>query len=108
MSYRLSREAPILQTPEVKFHHAWDPRERESPSRWQLRGQRETYFRLRHVGRSPLDRAAFAVSVAAETILAGFDSLRERDSAHLRGYVDGMREAVCEHRRHSRRTEGHT
>jgi GT2 family glycosyltransferase len=102
MSYRLSREAPIVQTPAVKFLHAWDPRERESPSRWRLRGQRETYFRLRYVGRSPLDRAAFAVSVAAETVLAGLDSLRERDGAHLRGYVEGVREAIREQRRDRR------
>jgi len=104
MSYRLSREAPILQTPAVKFLHAWDPRERESPSRWRLRGRCETSFRLRHAGRSPLDRAAFVVSIAAETILAGLDSLRERDSVHLTGYVGGVREAVCEERRRSRRS----
>jgi GT2 family glycosyltransferase len=107
MSYRLSREAPILQTPAVKFLHAWDPRERESPLRWRLRGQRETYFRLRHVGSSPLDRAAFAVSVAAETILAALDSLRGRDSTHLRGYVGGVREAVRERSRPARPTENH-
>ena len=105
MSHRLSREAQILQTPAVKFLHAWDPRERDSASRWGLRGRCETYFRLRQVGRSPLDRVAFAVSVAAETILAGLDSLRERDSAHLRGYVGGAREAVRERRRDDRRAE---
>ncbi len=108
MSRRLSREAPILQTPEVMFHHAWDPRERRSPSRWQLRGRCETYFRLRHLGRSPLDRAAFAVSIAAETVLAALDSLRERDSAHVRGYIGGVREALGEHRRSESRREGHT
>jgi GT2 family glycosyltransferase len=106
MSYRLSREAPILQTPSVKFLHAWDPRERESASRWRLRGRCETSFRLSHLGRSPVDRVAFAVSVAAETILAGLDSLRERDSVHLTGYVGGVRQAICEQRRHGRRREG--
>jgi len=97
MSLRLSREASILQTPDVKFHHAWDPRERRSSSRWQLRGRCETYFRLRHLGTSPLDRAAFAVSVAAEATLAVLDSLRERDRAHVKGYLGGVRDAVREH-----------
>lgn len=103
MSYRLSREAPIIQTPSVEFLHAWDPRERKSASRWRLRGRCETSFRLRHLGRSPVDRAAFAVSVAAEAALAGLDSLRERDSVHLAGYVGGVRQAICERRRDGRR-----
>jgi hypothetical protein len=98
MSYRLSRDAPIIQTPAVRFLHEWDPRERQSGQRWHHRGRRETYFRLRHLGTSPIDRAAFAVSIAAETLAAAIDSLAERDPSHVRAFVGGVRESLREER----------
>jgi GT2 family glycosyltransferase len=98
MSYRLSRDAPIIQTPAVRFLHEWDPGERESSRRWHYRGRRETYFRLRHLGTSPIDRAAFAVSIAAETLAAAIDSLAERDTSHVRAVVGGVSESLREER----------
>jgi GT2 family glycosyltransferase len=99
MSFRLASEAPILQTSAVEFHHEWDPRERESPLRWHYRGRCEAYFRLRHLGRSPLDVAAFGLSVAAETALALADTIRERNSDHLHQYVKGLLKTLREVRR---------
>jgi GT2 family glycosyltransferase len=102
MSSRLAAEARIVQTPAVRFTHEWDPRQRESDLRWQYRGRRETYFRLRHLERSPLSVAAFALSLAAEAVVAALDSLRERDAAHVKGFVGGvfqtLREARVERR----------
>jgi len=96
MSFRLGAEAPILQVPAVRYLHAWDPRERTSPARWYLRGRRETYFRLRHLERSVLSRAAFALSVLAEAAMAGIDSARERDPRHVSGFLRGVAEALRE------------
>jgi GT2 family glycosyltransferase len=98
LSLRLAADAPILQTPAVRYRHHWDPRERTSATRWALRGRRETYFRLRHLGRSPLDLAAFALSLVAETVAAAADSARERDPRHVRGFVAGVVEALREWR----------
>jgi hypothetical protein len=94
MAWRVGRSAPLLQTPEVRWHHLWDPRERVSPARWYVRGRCETYFRLRRVDRSPLTVAAVAVSLLAEAGLALAESVRERQSAHVRGYVAGVLEAL--------------
>jgi glycosyltransferase involved in cell wall biosynthesis len=96
MSFRLGREAPILQTPVVRFRHDWHPRERHSSRRWYYRGRCETYFRLRHLPRSPLDVGAFSLSVVAETALAAFDTLRERDAGHVKHYVKGLLETLRE------------
>src|ERR1700682_2407918 len=63
MTSRLAVDAPILLVPSVRYVHKRDPRERRSPERWYLRGRRETYFRLKHLDRSPLRRAAFALSL---------------------------------------------
>jgi hypothetical protein len=98
MSCRLSAEAPILQSPAVRFLHEWHPDQRESELRWYHRGRRETYFRLRHLDRSPLSLAAFALSLVAETVAAGLDSLRQRDTRHVRGFVRGLRETLGEAR----------
>jgi hypothetical protein len=89
MAFRVGAAAPLLQTPEVRWTHLWDPRERVSPTRWKVRGRCETYFRLRRLDRSPLTLAAFAVSLLAETVLALADSIRERDLSHVRGFVGG-------------------
>jgi GT2 family glycosyltransferase len=99
MSARVSAEAPIVQSPAVRFTHHWDPRERTSALRWHHRGRRETYFRLRHLGRSPLDAAAFGLSVVAEAAMAGWDSLRQRDASHVRHYLAGVAETLRERRR---------
>jgi GT2 family glycosyltransferase len=102
MSARLATEARILQTPAVRFTHEWDPHQRQSRLRWHYRGRRETYFRLRHLERSPLSAAAFGLSVAAEAALAALDSVRERDASHVKGYVGGVRETLREARRQRR------
>lgn len=99
MSFRLAREAPILQTPAVRFQHDWHPRERQSSRRWYYRGRCETYFRLRHLPNAPVDIGAFSLSVVAEAVLAAFDTLRERDLGHLRQYVTGFLETLSEARR---------
>jgi hypothetical protein len=94
MAARVAAAAPLLQTPEVKWTHLWDPRERASPGRWRVRGRCETYFRLKRLDRSPLTMAAFALSLAAETAIALAESARERDPRHVKGYVTGIVEAV--------------
>jgi glycosyltransferase involved in cell wall biosynthesis len=94
MSFRVAADAPLMQTPEVGWTHLWDPRERVSPTRWHVRGRCETYFRLRRLDRSPLTLAAFAVSLAADGGLALAQSLRERDSGHIRGFVRGVFETL--------------
>ncbi len=94
MAFRVGRAAPILQTPEARWEHLWDPRERASPTRWLVRGRCETYFRLRRLDRSPLTLAAFALSLVAEAGLALADSVRERDPGHVRGFAAGALESI--------------
>jgi GT2 family glycosyltransferase len=94
MAFRVATSGPLLQTPEVRWTHLWDPRERSSPSRWYVRGRCETYFRLRRLDRSPLTVAAFALSLVAEGALALVDSVRERDAGHVRGFVGGTLETL--------------
>ena len=94
MAFRVAASAPLLQMPEVRWDHLWDPRERTSPSRWYVRGRCETYFRLRRLDRSPLTLAAFAVSLLAETALALAESARERNPRHVRGFVRGTLETL--------------
>ncbi|MGI9020592.1 MAG: glycosyltransferase family 2 protein [Solirubrobacterales bacterium] len=101
MSSRLAADAPILAVPSVRYLHAWDPRERKAPGRWHRRGRCETYFRLRHLDSSPVSRAAFGLSLVAETAVAAAESLRERDRRHVAGFVRGVAEALREHRRGS-------
>jgi GT2 family glycosyltransferase len=96
MSRRVAREAPIIQTPAVRFLHEWDPRERQSRMRWYHRGRRETYFRLRHLERSPLSIAAFGLSLLAEAAAATVDSVRERDVHHVRGFATGVLQTLRE------------
>ena len=98
MAVRVARAAPLVQTPEVRWTHLWDPRERTSPSRWYVRGRCETYFRLRRLDRSPPTMAAFALSLLAESALALGESVRERDPGHVRGFVRGVLEALREDR----------
>lgn len=90
MAVRVAAAAPLLQSPEVRWEHLWDPRERTAPRRWQVRGRCETYFRLRRLDRSPLTMAAFALSLVAESGLALVESVRERDTRHVRGFVGGV------------------
>jgi GT2 family glycosyltransferase len=99
MSSRLSAEAPILQVPSVHYLHEWEPRERTSPARWHHQGRRETYFRLRHLGRAPATRAAFALSLLAETGVAAVESIRERNPRHVIEYVRGVLQTLRESRR---------
>jgi GT2 family glycosyltransferase len=94
MAFRLARRAQLLQTPEVRWTHLWDPRERVSPARWEVRGRCETYFRLRRIDRAPLTLAAFGLSLLAETVVALIDSVRERDTRHVRGFVHGVVESL--------------
>ena len=96
MSYRLSREAPILQLPDVLYDHREHTGDRTSSLRWYLRGRREMYFRLLHLERSPVSVLAFAVSVVGETLAATVDSIAERDLTHLRWFVLGARATVRE------------
>jgi glycosyltransferase involved in cell wall biosynthesis len=98
MAVRVATAAPLLQTPEVRWTHLWDPRERTSPDRWYVRGRCETYFRLRRLDRSPLTMAAFTLSLVAESSIALADSVRERDPRHVRGFVRGTLEAIHEGR----------
>jgi GT2 family glycosyltransferase len=94
MAYRVAASAPLLQTPEVRWTHLWDPRERASPTRWYVRGRCETYFRLRRLDRSPVTLATFALSLLAETALALADSVREREPRHVRGFVSGALDSL--------------
>jgi O-antigen/teichoic acid export membrane protein/GT2 family glycosyltransferase len=96
MSYRLSRDAPILQLPDVLYDHREHTGDRTSSLRWYLRGRREMYFRLLHLDRSPASVVAFAVSVVGETLAATMDSIAERDLTHLRWFVRGARATVRE------------
>jgi GT2 family glycosyltransferase len=90
LAVRVATAAPLVQTPEVRWTHLWDPRERTSPTRWYVRGRCETYFRLRRLDRSPATLAAFALSLVAEGALAAIDSIRERDLRHARGFAGGV------------------
>ena len=99
MAFRVAAAAPLLQTPEVRWTHLWDPRERTSPTRWNVRGRCETYFRLRRIDRSPLTLAAFSLALVAEAALALADSVRERDAGHVRGFVGGALDALRTSRR---------
>jgi GT2 family glycosyltransferase len=94
MAFRVAAEATLLQTPDVRWTHLWDPRERVSPTRWYVRGRCETYFRLRRLDRSPLTLAAFAVSLLADGALALADSVRERKLGHVRGFATGVIETL--------------
>jgi glycosyltransferase involved in cell wall biosynthesis len=96
MASRVAAAAPLMQTPEVRWTHLWDPRERVSPARWHLRGRCETYFRLRRLDRSPLTLAAFTVALFADSALALRDSVRERDLGHVRGFIAGTFETLRE------------
>ena len=99
MAFRVGAAAPLVQTPEVRWRHLWDPRERASPTRWRVRGRCETYFRLRRLDRSPRTLSALGVSLLAETALALADSVRERDVGHVRGFVGGALESLRASRR---------
>jgi len=94
MASRVAAQAPLLQTPEVRWTHLWDPRERVSPTRWYVRGRCETYFRLRRLDRSPVTLAAFTLSLLADTALSLADSIRERNPGHVRGFVVGVLETL--------------
>jgi hypothetical protein len=98
MAWRVGRNAPLIQTPEVRWTHLWDPRERSSPGRWRVRGRCETYFRLRRLERTPAALAAFAVSLVSEAGVALADTLRERDLRHVRGFVSGAAESLFRNR----------
>jgi glycosyltransferase involved in cell wall biosynthesis len=98
MAFRVGQAAPLIQTPEVRWTHLWDPRERASATRWLVRGRCETYFRLRRLDRSPLTLAAFALSLVAEAGIALADSVRERDPRHVRGFVAGAFESMSQGR----------
>jgi glycosyltransferase involved in cell wall biosynthesis len=103
IAVRVGAVAPLLQTPEVRWTHLWDPRERAARDRWRVRGRCETYFRLRRLDRSPLTLAAFALSLLGESAVALADTVRERDAVHVRGFVGGALEAVSEARAAGRR-----
>lgn len=94
MSFRVASEAPLYQTPEVRWTHLWEPRERISRTRWYVRGRCETYFRLRRLDRSPLTLGAFAISLVADGGLALRDSIRERELGHVRGFGRGVLETL--------------
>jgi GT2 family glycosyltransferase len=94
MSFRIASQASLFQTPEVRWTHLWDSRERISPTRWYVRGRCETYFRLRRLDRTPLTLGAFALSLAADGGLALRDTVRERDLGHVRGYARGVFETL--------------
>lgn len=96
MASRVAAAAPLVQTPEVRWTHLWDPRERVSPARWHVRGRCETYFRLRRLDRSPLTLAAFTISLLADSALALRDSVRERDLGHVRGFIRGTFQTLRE------------
>jgi hypothetical protein len=93
MSSRLSADAPILQVPSALWAHDFSVHERASPARWRQRGRTETYFRARHLERSPLNWAAFAVSLLAETVVATLYSVRYR-GWHVVGYLAGVLEML--------------
>jgi glycosyltransferase involved in cell wall biosynthesis len=99
MAFRVGTSAPLVQTPEVRWTHLWDPRERASPTRWRVRGRCETYFRLKRLDRSPLTLAAFALSLLADGALALADTVRERDIGHVRGFAGGTIESLRASRR---------
>jgi glycosyltransferase involved in cell wall biosynthesis len=94
MASRVAAEAPLVQTPEVRWTHLWHPRERVSSTRWYVRGRCETYFRLRRLDRSPLTIGAFSISVVADCGLALADSIRNRDAAHVWGFVRGVMQTL--------------
>lgn len=94
LAVRVAQAAPLVQTPEVRWTHLWDPRERTSPMRWYVRGRCETYFRLRRLDRSPGTLAAFGLSIVAEGALAVADSVRERNPRHARGFAAGVLRSV--------------
>ena len=94
MASRVAVEAPLIQTPDVRWTHLWHPRERVSSTRWYVRGRCETYFRLRRLDRSPLTLAAFGVSLVADGGLALADAIRHRDPTHLWGFVRGVTQSL--------------
>jgi GT2 family glycosyltransferase len=95
MSCRLSADAPILQVPGACWTHDLSHKERTSVLRWRQRGRIETYFRARHLERSPFSIAAFALSLFAEAAIAAAYSVRHLDG-HFLGYVSGVLETLRE------------
>jgi hypothetical protein len=79
--------------PSARWAHDFSAHERASAARWRQRGRTETYFRARHLERSPLNWAAFAVSLLAETVVATLYSLRYR-GWHVAGYLEGVLEML--------------
>ena len=98
MAFRVAQEAPILQLPEPEYVHERASGGRDSPERWQYRGRRETYFRLRRLDRSPLTLAAFGVSVLGELGAALADSARERNLRAARAFARGAWQTIREAR----------
>jgi peptidoglycan/xylan/chitin deacetylase (PgdA/CDA1 family)/glycosyltransferase involved in cell wall biosynthesis len=96
MSSRLAQEAPILQVPDVSFRDTGAPGSQGLAQRWYYRGRRESYFRLLHLRRRPLDLAAFGLSIVGETVAAAADAVRERDPSHVHSFVLGLSRTVGE------------
>ena len=96
MASRVAAEAPLMQTPEVRWTHLWHPRERVSSTRWYVRGRCETYFRLRRLDRSPLTLVAFGLSLVADGSLALADSIRHRDPTQVWGFVRGVTQTLLD------------
>lgn len=94
-SGRLAREAPILHTPATWYIHDWAPEGRANDEMWYRRSRQEGYYRLRLIEHTPLNLAAFGLSVAAETALAAREAARAGRLAPLRRYLHGLRETVA-------------
>lgn len=96
LAQRVSRDGPILQTPDAWFLDLPGPGGGSSSERWHYRGRRETYFRLKHIRRGVVPKTAFAVSIAGETLAATADSVRERDPSHVWKFITGFAETLKE------------
>jgi GT2 family glycosyltransferase len=98
VSYRIGRVSPILVCPSVFWEHPQAQAGRDPLGLWYARSRHDAFFRWRRIGRSPLALGAFGWSVATETAVATFESVRHRDRGPLFAYLRGFRDWIGDER----------
>jgi GT2 family glycosyltransferase len=92
ISYRVASVAPILISPDVYWSHPQAEGGRDAVWLWYARSRHDAFFRWRRIEKAPLPVAAYAWSVAAETLVAAAASARWRDPRPLQAYLRGFRD----------------
>lgn len=92
ISYRVAQVAPILISPDVYWTHPQAEGGRDAVRLWYARSRHDAFFRWRRIDHRPGPVAAYAWSVAAETVVAAAVSARWRDRKPLEAYLRGFRD----------------